>query len=187
MFLATGERVAVPLADNAYMVEAARTKFPVRLVVYDDEGRVIGIEHFAHDPLARAGPRPVPGEQRVVRRVVGPNGSVAVVRAGPATDGGRCFQVVFVRGGGASRCIPKHSNDRRLALALQRMRDDRFLTGSVSRGIVTLRLHLPDGRREIAEPVEGFFLHPLPAAGLDVVVGLDRAGKEVARQRFDAG
>lgn len=57
LYLATGERIAVPLRDNVYFVQAPRTRFPVRLVAYDSADRVIGIETFSHDPL---GPRPAP-------------------------------------------------------------------------------------------------------------------------------
>jgi hypothetical protein len=43
LFLASGERVAVPLRDNVFRVEVARLRFPIRLVAYDSDDRVIGI------------------------------------------------------------------------------------------------------------------------------------------------
>jgi hypothetical protein len=51
LFLASGERVAVPLRDNVFRVEVARLKFPIRLVAYDSDDRVIGIRTETHDPL----------------------------------------------------------------------------------------------------------------------------------------
>jgi len=57
LYLATGERVAVALTDNVFVAEVARTRFPARLVAYDRQGRVIGVENMAHDPLADPGPR----------------------------------------------------------------------------------------------------------------------------------
>jgi hypothetical protein len=51
LFLATGERVAVPLKDNAFVVEAASSKYPFRLVAYDSEGRVVGLSTIHDDPL----------------------------------------------------------------------------------------------------------------------------------------
>jgi hypothetical protein len=43
LFLGNGERRDVALRDNAFVVRAARAKFPARLVAYDAAGRVIGI------------------------------------------------------------------------------------------------------------------------------------------------
>jgi len=51
LFLASGERIAIPLRDNVFRVEVARIRFPIRLVAYDSEGRVIGIRAETHDPL----------------------------------------------------------------------------------------------------------------------------------------
>ncbi|MDQ3671764.1 MAG: hypothetical protein M3364_04895, partial [Actinomycetota bacterium] len=95
LYLGSGERVAVPLEDNAYLIEVARTKFPIRLVAYDEAERVIGIETYGHDPLADPGPRPVECKQRVVKRVVGPNGTKGVLRVGPSTAGTRCHRESF--------------------------------------------------------------------------------------------
>jgi hypothetical protein len=43
MFLASGERMALPLKDNVFRAEVQRLKFPIRLVAYDSDDRVIGI------------------------------------------------------------------------------------------------------------------------------------------------
>lgn len=51
LFLASGERVAVPLQDNVFRVDVARLTFPIRLVAYDSDDRVIGIRTETHDPL----------------------------------------------------------------------------------------------------------------------------------------
>jgi hypothetical protein len=44
LFLGNGERKEVALRDNAFVVRAARAKFPARIVAYDAAGRVIGID-----------------------------------------------------------------------------------------------------------------------------------------------
>ena len=44
IFTATGDRIPVPLRDNAYLIEVAFARFPAKVVAYDAEGRVIGIE-----------------------------------------------------------------------------------------------------------------------------------------------
>jgi hypothetical protein len=44
VFLRTGDVVDIPLRDNAYLVQVARTSSPIRVVAYDDEGHVIGVQ-----------------------------------------------------------------------------------------------------------------------------------------------
>lgn len=190
LYLHNGERVAVPLEDNAYLVEVARTKFPIRLVAYDDTGSVIGIETYGHDPLGDPGPRPVEGKQRVVKRVVGANGTTGVLRVGPSTAGTRCHRVNFEGGADSGGCPPKGFRIRGLGFGVQDAGYDFFLVGEVSARVARIELRFEDGRTETIEPVEGVVLHPLPSgrgitAGLEVAVGYDRDGSEVDRQRFD--
>lgn len=44
LFLATGERRQIPLQDNAWLIPVPRGKYPVRVVAYDSDDRVIGIQ-----------------------------------------------------------------------------------------------------------------------------------------------
>lgn len=44
LFLATGDRRPVPLRDNAFAIRAPRAKFPVRVVAYDADGLVVGVQ-----------------------------------------------------------------------------------------------------------------------------------------------
>jgi hypothetical protein len=44
IYLATGERRPIPLRDNAWLIPVPRGKYPVRLVAYDSDDKVIGIE-----------------------------------------------------------------------------------------------------------------------------------------------
>lgn len=46
LFLATGKTYTIPLRDNAWLIQAARADYPVRIVAYDQAGHVIGIEAF---------------------------------------------------------------------------------------------------------------------------------------------
>jgi len=186
LFLASGERVAVPLRDNVYLVEVARLKFPIRLVAYDSSDRVIGIETFAHDPLADPGPRPVEGKQRVVRRVVAADGSVATLRLGPSTAGTVCWQISFRDGHGTGGCRQKRYRGPALALNVDM---SGLLLGTVSQRVVAVELQLRNGERVSIEPLEGVVIHPLTAeevesGGPELAVGLDENGQEVGRQRF---
>lgn len=51
LFLANHERIAVPVRDNAFVASAARAKYPVRLVAYDADGKVVGISTLV-DPIS---------------------------------------------------------------------------------------------------------------------------------------
>jgi hypothetical protein len=44
IFLGTGERIRAPLRDNVVIARVQRAKFPARVVGYDLQGRVIGVE-----------------------------------------------------------------------------------------------------------------------------------------------
>jgi len=188
LYLATGERVAVPLADNVYAVEVARTKFPARLVAYDRQGRVIGVENMAHDPLADSGPRPNADKQRIVKRVVGASGTRGTVRVGPSTAGTRCHRISFENGAGGGGCLPK-GLEPQLSLGVLNTGSDSFVTGTVADGTSAIELRFPTGERVVVEVVEGVVAHPLTPAqatsgGPEVAIALDSAGKEVGRQRF---
>lgn len=104
-FTATGNTIPVPLADNSYLAEIAIARFPVKLVAYDSEGRVIGIEQTQRDEVTGR----VVGPPIVERSVEIPEGGSATLRAHHTEDGGQCW---FVRGTGALRmstsgCTPR--------------------------------------------------------------------------------
>ena len=187
LYLATGERVAVALRHNVFIAEAARTKFPARLVAYDRQGRVISVENMAHDPLADPGPRPIPDKQRIVKRVVGASGTRGIVRVGPSTAGTRCHRISFENGAGGGGCLPK-GLEPQLSLGLV-TGSDSFVTGTVADGTAAIELRFRTGERVRVEVVEGVVAHPLTpeqadGGGPELAIALDGAGKEVGRQRF---
>lgn len=60
IFLADGERVAVPLKDNAFVIEAARSKYPFRLVAHDRAGLIVGVKTIQDPSIFRATARKSP-------------------------------------------------------------------------------------------------------------------------------
>jgi len=44
LFLGSGEAQPIPLRDNAWLTRAARADYPIRVVAYDREDRIIGIQ-----------------------------------------------------------------------------------------------------------------------------------------------
>ena len=104
-FTATGNAIPVPLVDNSYLIEIAKARFPVKIVAYDSQGRVIGIEQTPRDEVTGR----VVGPPIVEKSVEIPEGGSATLRAHHTEDGGQCW---FMRGTGALRmntsgCTPR--------------------------------------------------------------------------------
>ena len=103
-FTATGNAIPVPLADNSYLIEIAIARFPVKLVAYDSQNRVIGIERTPREEVTGR----VVGPPIVEKSIEIADGG-ATLRAHHTEDGGQCW---FVRGTGALRmntggCTPR--------------------------------------------------------------------------------
>lgn len=181
LFLATGERLAIPLTDNTYALEVPRTKFPIRIVGYDAEGRVVAIQVFEHDPLSRTGPQPIPGTMRTVKRVVGPSGHVATLRTGPSTEGTTCWEVRRVGAGEGGGCQPKEFVGPPVVLNASH---SGIVFGTVSPEVAVVELRLRNGGRVRTEPISRVVLDAV-TSGIELAIGLDEDGDEVGRQRFE--
>ena len=193
LFLATGESRPILLRDNAWAIRAARADRPYRVVAYDREGRIIGIQDIG-DEDARL-PR-LAGAWRTVLAAHDSQGRVAEVRVAPSSDGGRCFDIRLPGGAGSGGCPPKASlvEMPTLALGVDLGRNAAWLTGQVADEIASIDVMLDDGRVETVTPTEGFVLVPLPAGPppdrsppvhypIEKVVGRDASGREVAVYR----
>lgn len=187
LYVASGARVAVPLRDNAFLVEAPRAEFPMRLVAYDSAGLVIGNQAYESDPVARTGARPV-GPWRLLAESRAENGDVARLRLARSSEGGTCYSLLISGGAGGNGCHPKGDAGRPLELAVSSTEGSSFLYGRVRRDIASVELRLR-GRDPIrAEAKEGYVLAAVPAGTvLTEVAGLDARGNAVGRQRFDQG
>jgi hypothetical protein len=108
-FTATGNTISVPLADNTYLVEISLARLPVKLVAYDQEGRVIGIEQTPREEVTGRVIEPPIFEKTLDV----PNVGTLKLRGYRTEDGGRCY---YMRGTGGLRvsgggCAPKEWND----------------------------------------------------------------------------
>ena len=81
--LADGQRAEVPLVDNVFLIDLPRANLPARLVAYDEEDRVIGVDRPLSDfgGLGRA--QPARGRARSLIRVEGYEGATAELFVGP--------------------------------------------------------------------------------------------------------
>ena len=188
LFLATGESRPIPLRDNAWAIQAARADRPYRVVAYDREGRIIGIQDMgAHDALA---PRPA-GDWRTLLTVHDSHGQVGEVRVAPSSDGGQCHEIRLPGGAGGSGCTPKHvpAGTPKLLLGVQPGRGSAWLNGRVAADVATIDVVFDDGHVETVTPTQGLVLLPLPpgttseASTVAKVVGRDASGRQIAVYR----
>lgn len=188
LFLVSGAHVTVPLRDNTFFVQVPRTQFPARLVAYDSQDIVIGIEHFATDPLAQTGPRPV-GRWRLVATARAETGEIARLRLARGSNGGTCFTVRITGGAGGSGCSPRRDfSGPPLQLGINSTPTAQFLSGGVKPGITEVDVQLADGTQLELRVVEGFVLAALPPDLKPVeAVGVDAEGAVIARYRFVNG
>jgi len=186
IFFATGERRPIPLADNAFIVQAARAKYPIRLVAYDAAGQIIGIETREGDAATYRGPRPV-GAWRTVLTVEDEQGNAGRLRVARSSGGGRCYEYLLPGGAGGSGCDVKTSNRPKLGLGISQAAGSAWLAGDVVAEVAEVELHFADGATRRLRPTERFILAPVDWDGdrrLTEVVGFDAAGDAIARQRF---
>jgi hypothetical protein len=184
LFLASRERVAVPLRDNVFLIEAARTKFPVRLVAYDDDGQIISVETL-ESALGEGGPTAIRGKQRIAMKVEGPYGATAVLRVGPSTDGGRCWRISYSDGSDGGGCPPKSYRGPVLDAALHPAWGDVFVEVEVRDEVAQVVIDPAWGETVRLRPVEGFVIHPLDPAASEIFVtvrALADDGRELAKR-----
>jgi hypothetical protein len=187
--LADGQRSAIPLADNAFLVDLPRANLPARLIAYDDEDRVIDVSRPFHDFGAR-GPGPARGRAKSLLRVAGFGGATAELFVGPATDGGECVYVkTFVdrqHGGVSVGCYARDWRGPALQLGVNF--PPHFVDGRVRPDIKTVRLRFADGSMTTLTPTRGYVLWAAPREHLEqqrsvvAAEGLAADGSVLARQ-----
>jgi hypothetical protein len=173
--LPDGRHVEVPLADNAFIVDVARSRLPARLVAYDSEDRVIG----SSEPLADFNGWPGPARGRVtLLRAAGPDGAHFELLVGPASDGGECVYLrryIDARHAGTGiQCNPRTPQDWPLEVET----DTRagvltggvpmlFLGGRVRSDVETIRVVFADGTHQDLRATRGYVLYATPEDRLD--------------------
>jgi hypothetical protein len=184
--LADGQRAEVPLVDNVFLVDLPRASLPARLVGYDEEDRVIGVD----GPLSDfGGPRaqPARGRARSLIRVEGYDGATAELFVGPSSEGGEC---VFVKelvdrqhAGVGTDCQSPNWNGSPLQVGTS-WSPPRFVSGRVRSDVKTVRIRLADGSTVTLTPTRGHILWAVPKEGREPVsiAGLGEDGTVLARQ-----
>jgi len=158
LYLSTGRLVAVPLHDNGYITSAAKADYPVRLVAYDSDGRVIGIKTLQESSHTNpAVPQPVANAQwhSLLRT------SAGEVFLAPSTAGGTCYAIrVGVVTSGPICESPPAANELQLGVGWSKQGAE--VTGRVGSAISRVLVHLDDGKTQTISPIRGYIIATLP-------------------------
>ena len=192
-YLATGQTQPVALKDNAYFAELARDAFPVRLVAYDSQGRIIGLQTVRG--FAGFAASPARGRPKLIKRVTTATGGFVELYVGPSTTGTTCTYMRWREskhaGGIEGGCGQPGATGRDSQLFLEPMGNPVFVvTGRVPAGTAAVELRYADGATTTTRPVSGYVVYAVPAANLEAGHQLTRAtavgssGKTLATQPF---
>lgn len=95
LYLGTGEIIPVPLRDNAFVTQVSRAKYPIRIVAYDNRGRVIANTAIRNEG-GPSGPAYRParnGHWTKLLAVTTAGGGKANLWTIPSQAGGVCWQL----------------------------------------------------------------------------------------------
>ena len=191
LYLGDGRVVDVPLDDNFFSAQVARSDYPLRVAAYDDTDRVIGLESFRSDGMTSPAPPQAGQTVRPLMTLTGPNGGTARLEAGDVVGGYRCWRLAIGPNGSESGgCTPwPVKGPTPLAfVAAYRTTGDVFLAGPLPLEVASVEIRYPDGTGDTVETPDGFLVSPIPAAQLDrdtLVIDLhayDANGAQVAQR-----
>jgi hypothetical protein len=168
-YLSTGQTQQVALKDNAYFAELARDAFPVRLVAYDSQGRIIGLQTVR--TFAGFAASPARGRPTLIKRVATATGGYVELYVGPSTTGGTC---TYIRshesphaGGVGEECLQPGMTSRNAGPLLEPMGSPAVaITGHVPAGTAAVTLRYADGKTTTTRPIDGYIVYAIPAAHL---------------------
>ena len=160
IFTGTGSTVDVPLTGNVFLAEVALARLPVKMVAYDAQGEVIGIETTPRDE----GPQRVLPTATVHLRETADGVGTLELKANKTREGGECWAI---RGSGgitvnAGACIGKTWSYAPLRLGT--IPDPPvFVYGRVRSDVRRLTLRYADGSSDEVEPRHrGYILLAVP-------------------------
>jgi hypothetical protein len=178
-YLSAGGTQRIPVVHNAFLASIARSRFPVRLVAYDAQGRIIAVPTLTD---IGGGAEPARGKAKPFAHVTSPSGVKATMLTSGASDGGLCW---FITGPVNMNACPgaRWSGD---AVQLGGGGADGIWYGRVKPGVARVVATLDDGRTATIAPLaHGLVLWAVPRAGDDVrrFTAYDASGKAVGAQR----
>jgi hypothetical protein len=192
-FLANGQTQAVPLRDNVYLVDIARSKLPAKFVAYDSRDRVIGFDATLSHFGTGAASGPAPGRAKTVEEVTSATGSRAELLVGGSSDGGTCMYVRSYRDshptGVMVSCQGRVWHGQPLQIGTSGSPAE-FIQGRVRPDVKSLRLNFADGSTTTVKPNDGFVLaavsrrHLTADAKVTSIDGFNSAHRRVGHESF---
>ncbi len=198
LFLSTGEVDNVPLKDNAYLIRASRAKYPIRLVAYDDHGRVIGIETEQSALGGPTGPAYIPqkgAKWHIIDRVARADGKTVALWAIPSQARGWCWKLKAPGGGETGACVPPTRRPTILfeVTATPSSGTKAMMLLAVGQPIARVVIRYRSGATGEARPIDGLVLYAPPPSRISAhdritsIDGYDEAGTQVAHVRPPGG
>jgi hypothetical protein len=190
-FLANGQTMKVPLRDNTFLVDVARSKTPVRLVAYDIQGRVIGIQAPTGMFGGSGVSAPVQGRALSVRKLTSPTGATAELLVGPASGNGHCYYVrtYFNKHASGEMIACPNPYWERQALQLGTNGNPaQFIQGHVRSNIAVVKVKFADGDTMTVTPIDEFVLAVVPrqhltkGAQVSSATGYDTSGHRIGSE-----
>jgi hypothetical protein len=199
LFLASGATVEVPFKDNVFIVRVARASFPVRLVAYDDQQRVIDVHTSVSDGMTNPAPWQARSSVHELFRITAGAGHALIARAGDTAGGVRCTSFRLsdpVKGNsGGGGCSPwpltdmPQGNPLTLITAWEKDSGNNvFLSGEVPDQVASVTVTFPDGYVGKLGLEQGLVGYLVPAAELSggrtllVYRAYDKSGAQIARR-----
>lgn len=185
LFTSTGNKIDVPLRDNAFIVDVALARMPAKLVAYDAEGLVIGIRETPRDE----GTGTVVGEP-LVERTLAVDGGAVDLKAYRTDEGGHCW---FVRARGPVHLNMGGCSPARWTKAPVRVTPlgDPVVgfAGRARPDVATVVFRFKEGEERLTPDAHGYVLQAARTAGagqrdLVEIVALDADGKTIHREKL---
>jgi hypothetical protein len=184
IFTSTGNTIPVALHDNAYLAQVALARLPAKLVAYDADGRVIGIEEAGdREPPA------TPTGEPIVQLSATAGESSLELRALRTKEGGQCWFARY-RGpanGQSGSCVGPDWTTAPLRVGWHG-NPPLFVYGRARDDIKRITLRYADGQTQQIEPGRyGYVLYTIPPAhreeGHELIgmIGRGADGEVVAR------
>jgi hypothetical protein len=167
VFGSEGQKLAVPLRDNLFAARVSASQFPIRLVGYDERGRIVAVQTLQSRLLGSSLPASAWTPSRRTIHVRGPNGATATLRVTQGTKDVRCWIVQFSTGQSRRGCKPTYPTGPWVSADLvQQAGRDLFVVGNVRAPVERVRLRFVDGRTFTIWPVADLYVFAIPRAYL---------------------
>lgn len=161
-YLSTGDTQRVAVVHNAFLASIARARFPIRLVAFDAQGRIIGLTSPLTDFGGGAGP--APGRAKPLLHATAPNGATATLLVGRSNRGGLCTYVRWYQSrsvrGSSINCLGRYWKGSPVQLGGGGSAGIWY--GRVRADVTRVEVTFGDGRHATIHPTNGAILYAVP-------------------------